>query len=181
MREGFARAALKLYELADTDREWVLTHLDATDREKLRRVVDRIYTRNARGIEPVVPRSVVETSFPRLQRPEEQVASASVERIVEVIADEADWVVALVMSRCDWPWSRDFLEQMDPDRVVHLHAAISAAGAQASEAVVDVAVRALAEQLGRVARNAIQGNGFDETVARLTGFSPGRARLVEDA
>jgi hypothetical protein len=166
MTDGFARAAVRLAELAPEDRGWLLGQLSPAQRERLSSLVERVLARgeSAPGEpagEPTSPRAPL--------GPEEVVARAGAAQVALALDGEPEWIVALLLARRTWNWSRDYLDRLDAREVERLRAATRRVDAAASPQVFEAAVAALARKLERVAPELVERTAFDSVVARLTG------------
>jgi len=164
--------AARLGEIAPADREWLLGQLSAQERQRVSDMMSALdpdpqaeAVTTAPGVERAAPDSrVLDNSASQV------VARASAWMVAQALGEEPDWIVGLLVARRPWPWARDYVDGMEPERVARLQVLARSVDQHAKAAVFDAAVEGLARTLERLAPELVGRNAFDETVARLMGL-----------
>lgn len=152
---AFARIAARLRELNPVDRDWLLGQLAAED---CRRVSDALREHRAGGqagsaekmagaaATTLVQQGKSVQGSPAQEMPDEssqQLARASAAEMRKALAEQPDWAIALLVSRRNWPWTREIMRDLAPERLRALRA-LAGELAQTKPRVYDAFVRAVA-------------------------------------
>ncbi len=126
MKDGYTKAAMVLQNLDTTDRQWLLEQLQADDRARVTAVLAQLTVAEPiddQGGASVTSResdrklaqhTVVTDTDPRL------LARATLADVEPMLADEPDWIVALLLEHSDWPWAPAFLERQTVETIERL-------------------------------------------------------------
>ena len=127
MKDGYTKTAMVLQNLDATDRHWLLEQLQPEDRARVTAVLAQLTEagpiddqRVAAAIasresdRKVAQHAVVADTDQRL------LMRAKLEDIELMLADEPDWIVALLLAHSDWPWAPAFLEWQTAETVERL-------------------------------------------------------------
>lgn len=125
MSGGYRKAARALLRLDAADRDWLLEQLAEDDRTRVRDVMVQIGAgeadeRTSVPTETAAAPAVEAKAPPRNEGDLELLQRADVTEMQEILADEPDWVVAVVLGHRVWPWGAEFLHGLPPKRVDHL-------------------------------------------------------------
>lgn len=177
MTETFRKIALRLNEMHHADRDWLLSQLPEDARERITPLLreltamgaddvpastfDDLAAYSARAVQAASKLEVEAHNAPS------GIAHADHESIQTALAEEPDWVVALVVSYAEWPWLEDFIEALPRERVSELHVSARELGAIVKPRVKDTILRALAERLPSNGATSHQSSRFDRLVERL--------------
>src|SRR5262245_57688532 len=105
---GHRQSALMLHGLGKTDQQWILAHLDSTDREI---VSDHLTELKALGI----PADRTFTAVPRPSTGKRDLLHiASANQMLNVLANEPVWLIRHVLALDNWHWRDAFLAALDP-------------------------------------------------------------------
>jgi hypothetical protein len=158
--DAFARAALRLAEATDADREWLLARLPESDRGILSQLVRRIVGGGAEHDGP----SETAAAQDVLSDAERCLMGANVEQMTRVLESEPDWAVAVLMSRKRWRWGRGVLSRMPDAQARRVSAltrkAVEVTRPRAAEAIVE----AFAKKAIRLFPGLLKAKPFDAAV-----------------
>ena len=176
MSDTFRKIALRLNELHRTDRDWMLGQLPEDARARVAPLLrelsalgadelpastfDELVASAGRGPKPA--------SKPAVETPDVSsgIAHADHASMHALLADEPDWVIALVVNHSEWPWLDDFIEALPPERVGELHVTARELDAVVKPRVKDAILHALGGRLPDAATRE-QPSRFDRLVAHL--------------
>lgn len=118
------RSALLLHSMTDVDRGWMLSRLEAPQRDALQRLLDELSTLGFPADPALLGDALRDDSvdadgfapsnrFPALER-------LSSGQAAKLLGGEPDRLVALLLRAGPWPWQADFLRQAGPAREARL-------------------------------------------------------------
>jgi hypothetical protein len=105
---GVKQAALLLHGLSRTDQDWLMTQLDAPQRELISRTLDEL---RALGI-PRDP-GLIDAVLGR-GTPQERLARASGETVLRAMEGETPEAVAMLLRLHPWPWRQAVIAHWAP-------------------------------------------------------------------
>ncbi|MGQ5524423.1 hypothetical protein ACUHMQ_14345 [Chitinimonas sp. PSY-7] len=102
-------AALKLHGMERKDREWILSQLEETERDRLRTYLDEL---EMLGIpaQPLSFQPMAENAPPVV------LATAEPRDICAVFGKEPAWMLVQLLRLRSWPWERELLASLDAKR-----------------------------------------------------------------
>ena len=125
--DAYTRIALRLRELDSSDREWLLSRLATED---CKRVSSALHAYRAESASP--PEREQAEPLPSATSPEKpltqeeaalaRLKSAKPNEIKQALSLHDNWVIALVLSAQQWPWTPEFLGSLPPERIRALRA-----------------------------------------------------------
>ena len=155
MTSAYERAAHRLSEFSEDDRDWILAQLPEADRLRITELMER-----EDGQHPAQSRELAEP----LQTGETKVARASAAMVATALLDEPDWLVALVLARRRWPWDRNYLGGIQPARLERLREIARIVRETAKPRACNEAVAALAAKLERLLAAPEVRTAFDDVL-----------------
>ena len=145
------RAALSLHGLDDEDRAWVLSRLTESQRAELAALVRELdelgFPRHAgavHGQSVALPSASPETVSARSTL-EDRFEAVSPQQLAAGLADESPAVIAWLLARRQWRWTRKFRRRLDRER----RRAVAARLEQPRSAVTERVQRELLELLAQ--------------------------------
>jgi hypothetical protein len=122
--DGMRKAALTLAALRDEDRDWMLARLPREERRAMRRLVREVA---ALGI-TIDAQTLRELTEPAAGPPggaasERRLHSARAAELHGLLESEPEALIAAVLRAGAWPWRRDLLESLGPERRRRVEAA----------------------------------------------------------
>jgi hypothetical protein len=122
MSEGYKRAALSIYGLADADRQWLLSRLPAAEGEALQNLIGEISSRGLQrisGWRQLIAGGLRANKSGTTQSAahgEGAIEAASAQEIRDALEQEPDWVIAVIMAHRTWPWTAEYLTAIEQHR-----------------------------------------------------------------
>lgn len=112
MKKGHVRVALKIANLGDSDRTWILDNLDVDVRESICELLSRI-----EGAENVSELNLDEETAQPVSRNEicnarDVISNASPAIILSVMLHEPAWINNVIFHERQWPWVADVLAML---------------------------------------------------------------------
>ena len=156
----------RIAQLGADDREWLLAHLSAADKERL---LELLKQRRPAVAPPPAGGDAGPTSHDVLHE-----ASPAV--IADLLRHEPPWLVAWIAGARDWPWRRATLELLPPIVRIELQS-LERSRASGSEALLEAAVAALRSRIAPAPASTAPLAGmsaFDQLVARVRRALPHR-------
>lgn len=192
--DAYMRIALRLRDLSDADREWLLAHLDADDCRRVSAALRQYRAQSAAGGSRThgagSESSTSRAAGPGASAPEAAAATDPVSRLTSVTAadakkllwDEPDWAIALVLGASPWPWSETYLDELGPDRIRALRALARELSTGVKPKVRDSVLRAIALKLQPEEPSSAVTEAFDAALKRaeqdLTALQGWRAERI---
>lgn len=154
MNRVYRKAALKLYGLTASDREWVLGRLTDAQGQYLRELLKELHDIgipvNCQWADDVSTKSddsLGHKQISPVQQAELEIESADLTSLKRLLDYEPDRVVALVLAFREWSWRDAYLNSCESQRRDYLNIVLSKEMVQVSNMVSDALVLALARKL----------------------------------
>ncbi len=183
MSEGYKRAALSIYDLADADRQWLLSRLPAAEGEALQNLVGELSSRSLRriaGWRQLIARGLsAKPGRARSTAHDEGVIQAiSAQQVKEGLEQEPDWVVAVILSHHPWPWIAEYLASIEQHRrqsIARYVKEVEALKPALRDTIVDLLEMKLRSTEVRPTKSS-KGTHFDEILRGIEQGLPAKKR-----
>jgi hypothetical protein len=120
-QDAYTRIAVRLRDLSPRDREWFLGQLAPDDCKRI--------------------------SAALREHRSQALSGASVEGVRQILAGQPDFVIALVLSVDQWPWTQDFLGALSPERIRALRTLAAELSSRVKPKMLEALVRSIAAKL----------------------------------
>ncbi len=120
-QDAYTRIAVRLRDLSPLDREWFLGQLAPDD---CKRISAALHQHRLLAL-----------------------PSASVENVRQILSAQPDFVVALVLSADQWPWTQEFLGTLAPERIRALRTLAAELSSRVKPKMREALVRSIAAKL----------------------------------
>jgi hypothetical protein len=149
MSEMLRRSALALHALHSSDREWMLSRLDARERASIEPLLAELRELGipAIGLDVAMPAEEKREDSPACAR--DVLHGAKPARMARLLRTEPDPIVVRLLAVEDWPWRGEVIRGMPRSRRRRIEAGIAAVkaegrGASLAAALVESAARRMA-------------------------------------
>jgi hypothetical protein len=152
---GYRRAALQLYSLSESDRDWVLDKLPKERAERILVLIDELselgIPKEQSWLIPAKAESVSHFKSEQEMTPQQQavldIESADMDVLEYVLDRESDAVVALILMYRSWSWRGLYLNTCNPQRRQRIEAKEESGAVVAAESVLDALIEVFAETI----------------------------------
>ena len=120
-QDAYTRIAVRLRDLSPRDREWFLGQLAPDDCKRI--------------------------SVALRQHRSQALPGASVEDVRQILAGQPEFVIALVLSEERWPWTKDFLAALGPERIRALRTLAADLSSRVKPKMREALVRSIAAKM----------------------------------
>jgi hypothetical protein len=184
MEGGYRKAALRLYGLAETDRQWLLSQLDESRREKITALLSELEAmglsrQSARLAEPaqevkVAPGGKSVEGQPGTKRQDGPLDNVAVVLVENALSGEPAWMAGLIADLGGPGWSQSYLAALPAERrrALQLHP-VRAADIKPGvrQALLDALMEDMNGKTGRVG-----GGSFEDALQRQQESGAGNGR-----
>jgi hypothetical protein len=168
--DGYRRAALALQALDAEERQWLLSQLDAEDRERVAALL-----RHADGPQEAASGAAANSKVPA---PPMETAAPSDIAVIEsthgetlgaVLQDQPEWVVALVLAHCAKNMAlRRYVDQLPPPRGARIHGLVKPMRDAVKPRVRDFVLQRVAAEAKHLESMGAKAADFDAMVTNLS-------------
>lgn len=152
---GYRRAALHLYSLSESDRDWVLHKLPKERAERIHGLIEELtelgIPKEQSWLIPAKPESESHFQSEQNMTPQQQavleIESADLDVLEYVLDRESESVVALILLYRSWSWRASYLNACNPQRRQRIEAKEESGVVIAGDNVLTTLIEVFAETI----------------------------------
>jgi hypothetical protein len=183
---GYRRAALQLYSLSESDRDWVLHKLPNERAERILRLIDELtelgIPKEQSWLIPAKTESESQFQSEQKVTPQQRAAleieSADIDVLEYVLDRESDAVVALILLYRSWSWRASYLNACNPQRRQRIEAKEESGVVVAGDNVLTALIEAFAETIAQPSVYDLAKNEKQKSAVANPSSSPRLRRLL---
>jgi len=169
---GYKRAALQFLELADSDKQWLLSNLPVQERQKILAILNQLDQEKELNSEvngkesssSAINGSHTNGSHPQANDPLAShiavINAAETKEVVQILSAEPDWLIASVLGFKPWPWTKDFCNELSIERRAEILRAVKYVHQRIKPKAREAMIEVLADEIKKRKTKSVNGNGY---------------------
>src|SRR5713226_9912376 len=165
--DGYKRAALRFLELADSDRQWLLSNLSMQERQKILAILNQLDEREE--VSSNFSSSAISQSGSNGSHPQANdtlashivvIDAAGAKEVVQILSIEPDWLIASVLGFKHWPWTKGFCDGLSIERRAEILRAVKYVHQKIKPKAREAMIEVLADEIKKRKSKSVNGNGY---------------------